>query len=219
MKTPSIVSPQEWEAARQQLLVREKDLTRARDALAAERRRMPWLAVQKEYEFDGPNGKASLPDLFEGRRQLIVYRAFFEPGVSGWPDHACPGCSLVADQVAHVAHLNARDTTLAFASRAPQPDIERVQARMGWNIPWYTMTDGFDTDFGVAEWHGTNAFIRDGDTVFRTYFINNRGDEAMGSTWSYLDLTALGRQEDWEDSPEGYPQTRPYEWWRRHDEY
>ena len=160
---PKIVSPQEWEAARQQLLVKEKELTRARDALAAERRRMPWLAVEKEYEFDGPKGKASLLDLFDGRRQLIVYRAFFEPGVSGWPDHACLGCSMVADQVAHVAHLNARDTTLAFASRAPQPDIERVKARMGWEMPWYTMTDDFDTDFGVDEWHGTNAFIRDGD--------------------------------------------------------
>ena len=126
MKTPPIVAPQEWEAARQQLLVKEKELTRARDALAAERRRMPWLAVEKEYEFDGPKGKASLLDLFDGRRQLIVYRAFFEPGVYGWPEHACRGCSLVADQVAHVAHLNARDTTLAFVSRAPQTDIDRL---------------------------------------------------------------------------------------------
>src|SRR6266581_7268843 len=137
MNRSKIVSPQEWEAERQQLIVKEKELTRARDALAAERRRMPWLAVEKEYEFDGPRGKASLLDLFEGRGQLIVYRAFFEPGVFGWPDHACPGCSLVADQVAHVAHLNARDTTLAFASRAPQADIARVKARMGWTMPWY----------------------------------------------------------------------------------
>src|SRR5258708_5962149 len=151
MKTPPIVSPQEWEAARRQLLVKEKELTRAPDALAAERRRKPWPAVEKEDEVDGPQG--------------------------------------------------------------------RVKARMGWTMPWYTMTDGFDTDFGVAEWHGTNAFIRDGDSVFRTYFINNRGDEAMGGTWSYLDLTALGRQEDWEDSPEGYPQTPPYAWWNWHDEY
>ena len=128
MKTPSIVTPQEWEAARQQLLVKEKELTRARDALAAERRRMPWLPVDKAYEFDGPKGRASLLDLFDGRRQLIVYRAFLEPGVYGWPDHACIGCSMVADQVAHVAHLNARDTTLVFASRAPQPDIARVKA-------------------------------------------------------------------------------------------
>ena len=157
------MSPQEWEAAREQLLVKEKALTRARDALAAERRRMPWLAVEKEYEFDGPKGKASLLDLFDGRRQLIVYRAFFEPGVHGWPEHACIGCSMVADQVAHVAHLNARDTTLVFASRAPQTDIARLKARMGWEMPWYTITDGFDNDFGVDEWHGTNAFIRDGD--------------------------------------------------------
>src|SRR5579862_9189949 len=104
MKTPSIVTEQEWEAARQRLLVKEKEVTRARDALAAERRRMPWLAVEKAYEFDGPQGRASLLDLFEGRRQLIIYRAFFEPGVFGWPDHACRGCSLGADQVSHLAH-------------------------------------------------------------------------------------------------------------------
>ena len=149
MNTPPIVSQQEWEAARQQLLVKEKALTRSRDALAAERRRMPWMAVEKKYEFDGPKGKVSLLDLFEGRRQLIVYRAFFEPGVFGWPEHACRGCSLGADQVAHLAHLNARDTTLAYASRAPQADIARLKARMGWEMPWYTITDSFDADFGV----------------------------------------------------------------------
>jgi len=219
MKTPPVVTREEWDAARERLLVKEKEVTRAKDALAAQRRRMPWLAVEKEYVFDGPNGRASLSGLFEGRRQLIVYRAFFEPGVRGWPDHACVGCSMVADQVAHVAHLNARDTTLAFASRAPQPDIARVKARMGWTMPWYTMTDEFDKDFGVDEWHGTNAFIRDGDTVFRTYFINARGDEAMGGTWDYLDITALGRQEEWEDSPEGYPRSAPYQWWNWHDAY
>ncbi|HML94051.1 MAG TPA: DUF899 domain-containing protein [Thermodesulfobacteriota bacterium] len=214
-----IVSPAEWLEAREELLKKEKELTRARDALAAERRRMPWVAVGKAYEFDGPKGKASLLDMFEGRRQLIIYRAFFEPGVSGWPEHACIGCSMVADQVGHLAHLNARDTTLAFASRAPQADIERLKARMDWHILWYTITDDFDKDFGVDEWHGTNAFIRDGNRVFRTYFIDKRGDEALGSTWSYLDMTALGRQEEWGDSPEGYPQTPPYEWWNRHDEY
>jgi len=223
MKTPPIVTAPEWAAAREELLVKEKEHTRARDALAAQRRRMPWTAVEKDYAFDGPQGRVSLLDLFAGRRQLIVYRAFFEPGVHGWPDHACKGCSLVADQVAHVAHLNARDTTLVFASRGPQPDIERLKARMGWEMPWYTMVDGadgaFDEDFGVDQWHGTNAFIRDGERVFRTYFLDNRGDEAMGSTWSYLDITALGRQEEWEDSPEGYPQTAPYAWWNWHDEY
>jgi predicted dithiol-disulfide oxidoreductase (DUF899 family) len=219
MNTPPIVPRQEWDSAREEMLVKEKELTHARDALAAGRRRMPWMAVDREYEFDGPNGKASLLDLFEGRRQLIVYRFFFEPGVSGWPERGCGGCSFLADQVAHLAHLNARDTTLVFASRAPQADIERWKTRMGWEIPWFTITDDFDADFGVDEWHGTNAFFRDGDSVFRTYFVNNRGDEAMGSTWSYLDLTALGRQEEWEDSPEGYPQTPPYQWWNLHDEY
>jgi predicted dithiol-disulfide oxidoreductase (DUF899 family) len=223
MNTPPIVSPQEWEAAREKLLVKEKELTRARDALAAERRRMPWMAVEKNYRFEGPEGTASLADLFEGRRQLIVYRAFYAPDVttltegSSYPERACVGCSMVADQVAHVAHLNARDTTLAFVSRAPQAEIQRLKERMGWNIPWYTLTDDFDADFDVGEWHGHNAFLRDGERIFRTYFIDARGDEALGSTWSYLDMTALGRQEAWEDSPEGYPQTPPYKWWNYHD--
>src|SRR6266478_5514864 len=214
-----VVSARDWDAAREKLLVKEKEMTRARDALAAERRRMPWQAVEKAYAFEGPKGKASLLDLFDGRHQLIVYRAFFEPGVFGWPEQACRGCSMVADQVAHVAHLNARDTTLAFVSRAPQTDIARQKARMGWEMPWYSITDGFDKDFGVDEWHGTNVFFRDGDRVFRTYFINNRGDEAMGGTWSYLDITPLGRQEEWENSPEGYPQTPTYKWWNWHDSY
>jgi predicted dithiol-disulfide oxidoreductase (DUF899 family) len=139
--------------------------------------------------------------------------------VAGWPEDGCRGCSLMADQVAHLAHLNARDTTFAYVSRAPQPDIVRWKARMGWEIPWYTITDDFDADFGVDEWHGTNAFFRDGDQIFRTYFVNKRGDEALGSTWSYLDLTALGRQEQWEDSPDGYPQTLTYQWWNLHDKY
>ena len=220
LKTPPIVSQQEWEVARQQLLVKEKALTRSRDALAADRRRMPWMLVEKQYEFEGLKGRVRLLDLFEGRRQLIVYRAFFEPGVFGWPDHACRGCSMGADQVSNLVHLNQRDTTLAWASRAPQPDIARLKARMGWQqIPWYTMLDSFDKDFGVDEWHGHNVFFRDGEKIYRTYFINNRGDEAMGTTWSYLDLTPLGRQESWEDSPEGYPQTPPYKWWNWHDNY
>jgi predicted dithiol-disulfide oxidoreductase (DUF899 family) len=219
MKMPPIVSPQEWEAAREEMLVKEKELTRARDALAAERRRMPRMAVDKDYRFEGPDGPASLLDLFAGRRQLVVYRFFYEPDVDGWPERGCGGCSFLADQSAHPAHLNARDTTLAYVSRAPQENIERLKTRMGWQIPWYTLTDDFDADFGVGEWHGTNAFFRDGDRIFRTYFIDSRGDEAMGSTWSYLDMTALGRQEEWEDSPEGYPQGPPYQWWNYHDAY
>ena len=214
MNTPPIVSPQDW--------------TAARDALAAQRRRMPRLAVEKQYRFEGPNGPASLLDLFEGRRQLIVYRAFYEPDVTtypssgggGYPERACVGCSMVADQVAHPAHLNARDTTLAYASRAPQANIRSLQERMGWeHIPWYTITDDFDKDFGVDQWHGHNVFVREDDRIFRTYLIDGRGDEALGTTWSYLDITPYGRQEEWEDSPEGVPQTPPYQWWNLHDQY
>jgi predicted dithiol-disulfide oxidoreductase (DUF899 family) len=221
MQTPPVVSRRDWESAWQKLLVKEKAQMRARDALAAERRRMPWMAVEKAYEFEGPGGsRLSLPDLFAGRRQLIVYRAFYEPGVFGWPAQACRGCSMVADQVAHLAHLNARDTTLVFASRAPQAQIAELKARMGWTMPWVTITDSFDADFGVAEWHGHNVFIRDdADRIFRTYFVNNRGDEQMGGTWNYLDITPLGRQEVWEDSPAGYPQTATYKWWNWHDSY
>jgi predicted dithiol-disulfide oxidoreductase (DUF899 family) len=235
MNLPPIVSAEDWQTAWEELLIEEKKMTRARDALAAKRRRMPRMAVEKDYAFVGPNGPATLLDLFHGRRQLIVYRFFYEPGVADWPKGACRGCSLVTgDQISHLAHLNARDTTLVFASRAPQPDIERYKARMGWEqIPWYTITDDFDADFGVDEMHGTNAFFHDGERIFRTYFINERGDEALGGTFSYLDMTALGRQEAWEDSPEGYPQTPrgderatdgfrnwgPYVWWNLHDEY
>jgi predicted dithiol-disulfide oxidoreductase (DUF899 family) len=226
MKTPPIVSSEEWHAAREQLFVEEKELTRARDAMAAARRRMPWTAVDKEYRFEGPAGRVSFIDLFAGRRQLIVYRAFYGPDVTtyaeggSYPERACVGCSMVADQVAHPAHLNARDTTLVFASRAPQENIRRLKQRHGWDlIPWYTITDDFDRDFDVDEWHGTNAFVRHDGRVFRTYFLDARGDEQMGGTWNYLDITALGRQEEWEDSPEGYPQTPPYQWWNYHDAY
>ena len=213
MKTPPIVTAQEWEAARQQLLVKEKELTRARDALAAERRRMPWLAVEKDYEFGGPEATASLLDLFEGRRQLVVYRAFFEPGVDGWPGHACRGCSLVADQVAHVAHLNARDTTLIFVSRAPQPDIAWVKARIPELdlMPWYTITDDFDADFGVDE--GGTARTRSSATGDQGCSAPTSSTAAATRRWGAPGATSTsqrsGRQEQWEDSPASYPQTPP----------
>jgi predicted dithiol-disulfide oxidoreductase (DUF899 family) len=219
MKLPPVVSPEEWKAAHAELLVKEKEHTRAGDALAAERRRMPRQAVSKDYRFEGPDGPVGLLDMFEGRRQLVVYRFFFDPDVHGWPERGCPGCSFGADQVAHLAHLNARDTTLAYASRAPQKEIARLREEMGWEVPWYTITDNWDRDFGVDEWHGHNVFIREGDEVFRTYFVDKRGDETLGTTWSYLDITPLGRQEKWEDSPEGYPQTQAYVWWNYHDKY
>ena len=227
MQTPPIVSPQEWAQAREKMLVREKEMTRARDALAAERRRMPWTAVEKQYRFEGPDGTVSFEELFAGRRQLVVYRAFYGSDITtyaeaggAYPERACVGCSMVADQVAHPAHLNARDTTLVYVSRSPQEAIRDLQARMGWeHIPWYTLTDDFDKDFDVDQWHGHNAFLRHDGRIYRTYFIDGRGDEAIGSTWSYLDMTALGRQEAWEDSPDGYPQTPAYKWWNYHDAY
>jgi predicted dithiol-disulfide oxidoreductase (DUF899 family) len=226
MNTQPVVPREEWDAARAELLVREKEMTQARDALAAERRRMPWLEIEKEYRFEGPGGTVSLADLFQGRRQLIVYRAYYGPEVTttasgtSYPERACVGCSMVADQVAHPGHLGARDTALAFVSRAPQAEIQGLQQRMGWeHIPWYELTDDFDSDFDVGAWHGTNAFVRDSDRIYRTYFIDGRGDEQMGGTWNYLDITAFGRQEKWEDSPEGHPQTDPYGWWNYHDAY
>jgi predicted dithiol-disulfide oxidoreductase (DUF899 family) len=226
--TPPVVSPDEWKEAREKLLVKEKEHMRAGDALAAERRRMPRMAVEKDYRFAGPDGEASLADLFDGRRQLIVYRAFYGPEVTtyaeggSFPERACVGCSMVADQVAPPAHLSGRDTSLAFVSRAPQAEIQGLKNRHGWeHIPWYEIPDDseFDTDFDVRDWHGTNAFIREGDEIYRTYFVDGRGDERMGNTWAYLDITALGRQEEWEDSPDGSPQTKPYYWWNYNDAY
>ena len=148
-------------------------------------RLMPRSMVEKAYEFEGPQGKLSLLGLFEGRRHLIVYRAFFEPGVFGWPE-------LGAGQLAHLANLNARDTTLAYASRAPQEDIARLKARMGWKMPWYTITDSFDADFGVDQWHGHNVFTRDAEKVFRTCFINWCGDETIANNYPLLELTDSG---------------------------
>jgi predicted dithiol-disulfide oxidoreductase (DUF899 family) len=221
---PPVVSSPDWLAARAALLAKEKEATRARDALAAERRRLPMVRIDKDYVFAGRDGKAGLPDLFEGRRQLILYHFMFAPDVHGWPSAGCEGCSMFVDQVGHLAHFHARDTSFALVSRAPLANIEPFKERMGWTIPWYS-SDGsdFNVDFGVTsdkgETFGLSVFLRDGDDVYRTYFTNRRGIEALGSVWSFLDLTSLGRQETWEESPAGYPQTPPYQWWRLHDEY
>lgn len=215
MSELQIVSPAEWEAARQRLLVKEKEATRARDALAAERRRLPMVAVEKEYVFEGPQGKLGLPDLFDGRRQLIVYHHMLKPS----DPHPCSGCSMFVDNIGHLAHLHARDTSLVLVSRAPVDEIERFRQRMGWTIPWFSTTDSFNPDFGVSSGFGLNVFFRDGERVFRTYFTTGRGVEALGSNWTFLDLTPLGRQETWEDTPKGRPQSAPYQWWRLHDEY
>ena len=215
MNLPPVVSAEEWQAARDALLVKEKEATRARDALAAERRRLPRVHINKDY-------------LFEGRRQLLLYHFMFGPN----QDAGCDGCSMFVDQIGHLAHLHARDASFALVSRAPIAKIEAYRNRMGWTIPWYSSFESdFNVDFGVGpetpqegvyqdgESFGLSVFIRGGDDVFRTYFTTQRGVEALGSVWTFLDLTPLGRQEEWEDSPAGYPQTKPYEWWRRHDEY
>jgi predicted dithiol-disulfide oxidoreductase (DUF899 family) len=221
---PQVVSEQEWRRARERLLAKEKEATRARDALAAERRRLPMVRIEKDYVFEGPDGTARLVDLFEGRRQLVLYHFMFAPDVDGWPTAGCPGCSMFVDQVGHLAHLHARDTSFVLVSRAPLDKIETYKERMGWTIPWYSSAGSdFNADFGVTtdsgETFGLSVFLRDGNDVFRTYFTSGRGVEALGSVWTFLDLTPFGRQEDWEDSPAGYPQTERYEWWRRHDEY
>jgi predicted dithiol-disulfide oxidoreductase (DUF899 family) len=224
MNLPQVVSRDEWQAAREELLIKEKEATRARDALAAERRRLPRVRIEKDYVVEGPEGKASLLDLFDGRRQLIIYHFMFAPGVHGWPSAGCPGCSLVVDNIGHLAHLHARDTSLVLVSRAPLANIELYKERMGWTVPWFS-SHGSDVnvDLGITtdegETFGLSVFLRDGDSVFRTYFTSGRGVEALGSNWTFLDLTPLGRQEDWEDSPEGYPQTPPYHWWNYHDAY
>jgi predicted dithiol-disulfide oxidoreductase (DUF899 family) len=223
-KLPRAVSQREWQAAHEKLLGKEKTLTHAHDALAAERRRQPMAKIEKNYVFDGPKGKARLPDFFEGRRQLVLYHFMFAPGVEGWPTAGCPGCSFVVDHLPHLAHLHARDTSFALVSLAPLSAIKRYQRRMGWDVPWFSSAGSdFNADFGLStdkgETFGLSVFLRDGKNVYRTYFTNGRGVEALGSTWSFLDLTPYGRQETWEDSPKGWPQTAPYVWWRRHDEY
>ncbi|MCZ8381586.1 DUF899 domain-containing protein [Mycobacterium sp. CPCC 205372] len=221
MALPDIVSREEWQAARNELLTEEKALMKARDTLAAKRRGLPMTPVRRDYRFVGPDGEMDLLGLFAGRRQLIVYRFFYAPDVENWPDGACSGCSLFADTVVHPAHLAARDTTLVFVSAAPQERITAYKARMGWeDLPFFTLVgEDFSRDFGVEEMFGLTVFIRDGDRVFQTYFVNGRGIEEIGPVWSFLDITPLGRQEEWQEVPPGRPQGPPYEWWRLHDNY
>jgi predicted dithiol-disulfide oxidoreductase (DUF899 family) len=248
MSLPPVVSPQEWLVARRKLLAEEKAATRARDALNAERRRLPMVRVDKEYVFEGPAGKASLADLFEGRRQLVIYHFMFHPD---W-DTGCPSCSFFADQIGHLAHLHASQTTFAAVSRATLAKIEPFKKRMGWTFPWYSSNGSdFNYDFHVTldesvmpiEYNyrtkaeheeagsgyyvrdeqpfdrpGLSCFLRDGDSVFHTYSTYGRGTDAMGVTANFLDLTALGRQEEWEEPKGRADGIEPAEI-RYHDEY
>jgi predicted dithiol-disulfide oxidoreductase (DUF899 family) len=223
MAFPEIVTRDEWLEARKQLLVREKQATRERDALNAERRRLPMVAIEKEYQFEGPEGRMTLAGLFGDSRQLIVQHVMFGPD---W-DAACPGCTAGIDEIADgvLAHLRTRDTTFVLVSRAPLDRLEKYRAIRGWTIPWYSSHDSdFNYDFHAtvdrdrqqlvynyredpdlvadapsAEVPGLSCFLRDGGRVFHTYSTWARGTDTTGSAYSLLDLTALGRQEDWEE--------------------
>jgi predicted dithiol-disulfide oxidoreductase (DUF899 family) len=222
MNLPDVVSRDKWLVARSELLTKEKAATHARDALAAERRRLPMVQIDKDYVFEGPDGKVSLRDLFDGRRQLILYHFMFAPGVEGWPEAGCPGCSMFTDTIGNLTHLRVRDTSLVLVSRAPLAKIAPFKQRMGWTVPWFsTYGSDFNNDFGVTteqgETFGLSAFLRDEDRIFHTYQTAGRGVEGLAGI-TFLDLTPFGRQEDWEDSPTGWPKTSA-DWWRLHDEY
>jgi predicted dithiol-disulfide oxidoreductase (DUF899 family) len=219
MNQPPIVTEAEWRSAGEAILAKEKEATRALDALAAERRRLPMVRIEKHYLFEGPDGVASLLDLFESRRQLLVYHFMFAPG-----SEPCSGCSSFTDNIGQLAHLHARDTSLALVSLAPQSEIRPFKERMGWTMPWYSSEGSdFNRDFGVTnsggETFGLSAFLRNDSKIFRTYFTSGRGVDRLRLDFNLLDLTPFGRQEEWEDSPDGWPQSPPYVWWRKHDEY
>lgn len=218
-----IVSAETWEARRAAFLVEEKAFMKARDALMSKRRGLPLMEVQADYQFAGADGDADLLGLFQGRRQLIVYRLFYAPDVENWPDGACTGCSMFVDAIPHPAHLAARDTSLAIVTAAPWENIVKLRKRMGWeHIPFYALpleNDRFSRDFDLEEMFGLNVFVRDGEKVYRSYSMRDRGVEDLGSVWSFLDLTPLGRQEEWQDMPEKRPQGEAFTWWRLHDNY
>ncbi|MEC3976900.1 DUF899 domain-containing protein [Amycolatopsis sp. H20-H5] len=218
-RLPPIADEAEWQAARDRLLVKEKQATRLLDALAAERRRLPMVRVGQDHVFDGPDGKVRLLDLFEGRRQLILYHFMFD---TDW-ETGCLGCSRKIDDIGNLAHLHARDTSFAMVSRAPLATLAAFRERMGWTVPWFSSAGTrFNDDMGATvdggERFGLSVFLHDGEVVYRTYFTTGRGLEPAGFR-HFLDQTPYGRQEDWEDSPEGWPQSPTYGWGRLNDEY
>jgi predicted dithiol-disulfide oxidoreductase (DUF899 family) len=217
---PPIVSRAEWEKARAQLLVKEKELTRLKDSVSAARRRLPMVEVTESYTFDSENGPVSLGDLFTGRRQLIVQHFMFGPD---WTE-GCDGCSMMADSIPPLSHLIAKDTSFVLISRAPLPKLLAFRDRMGWTLPWVssvstTFNEEFRATVDGEERQAISVFLRDGERIFHTWSTFARGEEPFMLPFDLLDLTPYGRQESWEDSPPGWPQRPPYEWMRLHDSY
>jgi predicted dithiol-disulfide oxidoreductase (DUF899 family) len=217
---PPIASRAEWQKARAELLAREKELTRMKDAVSAARRRLPMVEITEPYTFDTESASASLLDLFERRTQLIVQHFMFG---QEW-EQGCDGCSMMADHIGPLSHLHAKDTSFVLVSRAALPKLVEFRERMGWKLPWVSSEPStFNEDFGTTvdgeEIHSVSVFLRDGDRVFHTWQTFNRGEEPFMVVFDLLDLTPYGRQETWEDSPEGWPQQPPYEWMRLHDSY
>jgi len=239
---PKVVTREQWLKERKELLIKEKELTAQRDKLNTERRSLPMVKIDKDYEFAGTKGRRSLMDLFEGRRQLIIYHFMFDPD---W-EEGCPSCSFVTDNIGHLSHLHARDTNLVLVSRAPLAKLETYKKRMGWEIPWFSsFGSDFNYDFHVTidpekgsdeynyknvrdrgnswdgwkgEMPGVSTFLRNDESVFHTYSSYERGLDLLLNTYNYLDLSALGRQEDWE-KPSGRSDAKMMEWVRRHDKY
>lgn len=213
MNFPRIASRDEWTEARTRLLEQEKALTRARDELSAARRAMPVVRVEKNYTFTTATGEATLLDLFQGRKQLIVRHFMFDPA---W-EEGCVGCSMQADNVGDLSHMHARDTSFVMIARAPIEKIEKFKTRMGWtHIPWVSSHGSdFNYDFNVTmekgELPAVSSFIRDGEQIFHASSVFDRGGEVFINTYNYLDVTPLGRQE------EGL--AHPWDWWRHHDRY
>lgn len=217
---PKIVSAQEWEEAQADHLKLEKALTRMRDAVAASRKRLPMVEIITPYTFEGENGPATLLDLFQGHRQLVLQHFMFHPE---W-DEGCDGCSMMADHMGPLAHMQARNTTYVAVARAPYAKLHAFRERMGWEIPfWSSYGTSFNEDFGMTvnnqENHGVSFLVRDDKRIFRTHLTTGRGVEDAISTFMLLDRTVFGRQETFEDAPEGWPQTEMYSWWRLHDRY
>jgi predicted dithiol-disulfide oxidoreductase (DUF899 family) len=219
MNRPPVVSTQQWQDARDALLVEEKELTHALDALAAKRRRLPMTALSADHRFVAPDDtEVGLAELFAGRRQLVVYHFMKAPG----QNELCGGCATFTDNLAEHSrtHLAARDTRLVLMSPAPQRELEPLRTRMGWTTPWYsTVGDDFYAELGQGGGFAVSVLLRDGDEYFRTYSTTGRGVDRLRLDFNLLDLTPYGRQEAWEDSPAGWPATPTMAWLRPHDEY